>query len=232
LNQGCAEKYLPNTPMTLSLCKSKKKRAFSLLELLAATAIIALLAGLLAPVLQGLTSPTGRKGAVTIVMNTLEQARVSAIETGHEAVVIFWKKNGTDASQPDEQDAMLILRKNAAEDWESITRWIKLPRGVLFHGEDSESKILYDNSGLAAVNDTTIDSLPGKPSRDNLGAVHFSSTGAVQLPSTSNGLRIALTEGQRGANQSLIVKKQKDGGHEIISLARYTGRATLDVSML
>ena len=69
--------------MTLSLCKSKKKRAFSLLELLAATAIIALLAGLLAPVLQGLTSPTGRKGAVTIVMNTLEQARVSAIETGH-----------------------------------------------------------------------------------------------------------------------------------------------------
>jgi hypothetical protein len=127
---------------------------------------------------------------------------------------------------------MLILRKNDAETWEPITRWIKLPRGVLFHGGDEDSKILYDNSGLEAVCDTSIDSLPGKPAKNTLGAVHFSPTGAVQLPSTPNGLRIALTEGQRGADQTLIVNKQKDGGHEIISLARYTGRATLDVSML
>jgi prepilin-type N-terminal cleavage/methylation domain-containing protein len=220
------------TQVTHSFHHFKKQSAFSLLELLAVTAILALLAVLLAPALQGLTSPAGRKGAVTIVMNTLEQARVSAIETGREVVVVFWKKNGTDESQPDEQDAMLILRKNDAEAWEPITRWISLPRGVLFHGGDAESKILSDASGLAEVSDTTIQSLPGKPAKSNLGAVHFSPTGAVQLPSTSNGLRIALTEGQRGADQSLIVNKQKDGGHEIISLARYTGRATLDVSML
>jgi prepilin-type N-terminal cleavage/methylation domain-containing protein len=220
------------TQVTYSFHDLKKQSGFSLLELLAVTAILALIAGLLAPALQGLTSPAGRKGAVTIVMNTLEQARVSAIETGREVVVVFWKKNGTDESQPDEQDAMLILRKNDAEAWEPITRWIKLPRGVLFHGGDEDSKILYDNSGLEAVCDTSIDSLPGKPAKNTLGAVHFSPTGAVQLPSTSNGLRIALTEGQRGADQTLIVNKQKDGGHEIISLARYTGRATLDVSML
>ena len=220
------------TQVTYSFHHLKKQRAFSLLELLAVTAILALIAGLLAPALQGLTSPAGRKGAVTIVMNTLEQARVSAIETGREVVVVFWKKNGTDESQPDEQDAMLILRKNDSEAWEPITRWIKLPRGVLFHGGDEDSKILSDASGLAEVSDTTIQSLPGNPSKNTLGAVHFSPTGSVQLPSTSNGLRIALTEGQRGADQTLIVNKQKDGGHEIISLARYTGRATLDVSML
>jgi prepilin-type N-terminal cleavage/methylation domain-containing protein len=220
------------TQVTKSFYHLKKQSAFSLLELLAVTAILALLAGLLAPALQGLTSHAGRKGAVTIVMNTLEQARVSAIETGREVVVVFWKKNGTDGSQPDAQDAMLILRKNNAEAWEPITRWINLPRGVLFHSGDKDSKILYDSSGLADVSETTIQSLPGKPAKNTLGAVHFSPTGAVQLPSTSNGLRIALTEGQRRPDQALIVNKQKAGGHEIISLARYTGRATLDVSML
>lgn len=213
-------------------CKIRKNGGFSLLELLTVVAIICILVALLVPSVAAFTSTGGRKGAVTLVMTTLEQARVSAIETGREVVVVFWKKNGTDGSQPDEQDAMLILRKNHAEAWEPITRWIKLPRGVLFHGEDAESKILYDASGLDAVCDTSIDSLPGNPSKNTLGAVHFSPTGAVQLPSTSNGLRIALTEGQRGPDGTLVVNKQKDGGHEVISLARYTGRVTLDISML
>jgi len=213
-------------------CKIRKNGGFSLLELLTVVSIICILVALLVPSVAAFTSTGGRKGAVTLVMTTLEQARVSAIETGREVVVVFWKKNGAPGFAPDEQDAMLIIRKNDAEAWEPITRWIKLPRGVLFHGEDAESKILYDASGLEAVCDTSIDSLPGNPSKNALGAVHFSPSGAVQLPSTSNGLRIALTEGQRGADQTLIVNKQKDGGHEIISLARYTGRATLDVSML
>jgi prepilin-type N-terminal cleavage/methylation domain-containing protein len=213
-------------------CKIRKNGGFSLLELLTVVAIICILVALLVPSVAAFTSTGGRKGAVTLVMTTLEQARVSAIETGREVVVVFWKKNGTDGSQPDEQDAMLIIRKNDAEAWEPITRWIKLPRGVLFHGEDAESKILYDASGLEAVCDTSVDSLPGNPSKNTLGAVHFSPTGAVQLPSTSNGLRIALTEGQRGPDGTLVVNKQKDGGHEVISLARYTGRVTLDISML
>jgi prepilin-type N-terminal cleavage/methylation domain-containing protein len=213
-------------------CKIRKNGGFSLLELLTVVSIICILVALLVPSVAAFTSTGGRKGAVTLVMTTLEQARVSAIETGREVVVVFWKKNGTDGSQPDEQDAMLIIRKNDAEAWEPITRWIKLPRGVLFHGEDAESKILYDASGLEAVCDTSVDSLPGNPSKNTLGAVHFSPTGAVQLPSTSNGLRIALTEGQRGPDGTLVVNKQKDGGHEVISLARYTGRVTLDISML
>lgn len=211
----------------------RKNKGFSLLELLTVAAILCILMALLVPAVSGFTSAGGRKGAVTLVMNTLEQARVSAIETGREVVVVFWKKNGISTTEPDQQDAMLVLRRNDSDtDWEPITRWINLPRGVLFHGEDTESKILGDSSGLDAVSDQTITSLPGNPVKDNLGAVHFSSSGAVQLPSTSNGLRIALTEGQRGPDGTLLVNKQKDGGHEIISLARYTGRVTLDVSML
>jgi hypothetical protein len=40
---------------------------------------------------------------------------------------------------------------------------------------------------------------------------------------------MAFTEGQRATDGTMAVKKQKSGGQEIISLARYTGRATMDV---
>lgn len=214
-------------------CKIRKNGGFSLLELLTVVAIICILVALLVPSVAAFTSTGGRKGAVTLVMTTLEQARVSAIETGREVIVVFWKKNGAPGFAPDEQDAMLVLRRNDSDtDWEPITRWLTLPRGILFHGEDPASQILKDHSGLQAVTDQTISSLPGKPAKDDLGAVHFSSTGAIQLPSTSDGLRIALTEGQRGPDGTLVVNKQKDGGHEVISLARYTGRVTLDINML
>ena len=213
--------------------KIGKNEGFSLPELLTVVAILCVLMALLVPAVSGFTSAGGRKGAVTLVMNTLEQARVSAIETGREVIVVFWKKNGITNTPADEQDAMLVLRRNDLDtDWEPITRWISLPRGILFHGQDDKSKILKDSSGLQAVTDQTISSLPGNPAKNDLGAVHFSSSGAVQLPSTSDGLRIALTEGQRGPNGTLVVNKQKEGGHEVISIARYTGRVTLDVSML
>ena len=219
--------------MAHALRKIGKNGGFSLLELLTVAAILCILVAFLIPAVAGLTSIGGRKGAVTLVMTTLEQARVSAIETGREVIVVFWKKNGTPGFAPDEQDAMLVLRRNDSDtDWEPITRWLPLPRGILFHGDDPASQILRDNSGLQAVSEQTINLLPGQPMKDDLGAVHFSATGAIQLPSTSEGLHIALTEGQRGPDGTLVVNKQKDGGHEVISLARYTGRVTLDVSML
>lgn len=196
-----------------------------MLELLAVVAITSILMALAIPAISGFTSPTGRKGAVTIVMNTLEQGRVSAIETGREVVVLFWKKNGTSPSQPDEQDALMVLHRNEADDaWESTTRWIKLPTGVLFHREDLGSAILTSSMTL------TLPSLPGNPASTQLRAVHFTSSGAVKTPSGSgSGLYIAFTEGQRDPSGSLIVKKQKSGGHEVISLARYTGRSTMDI---
>ena len=102
---------------------SSRVLGFSLLEVLCVTAIISILVALAGPSLSGFTSPLGRKGAVTIVMNTLEQARVSAIETGEEVVVLFWKKNGTLATNPDEQDSMVILRKN-----DTTSTWVQPTR--------------------------------------------------------------------------------------------------------
>jgi hypothetical protein len=212
--------------------RSKSSAAFTLLELLVVVVIVCVMMSLLAPAVGSMTSTGGRKGAVTLVMNTLEQARMAAIEKSRDVVVVFWKKNGT-TSAADEQDAILVLRRDDSNNWEPIGRWVKLPKGVLFHGEDTQSEILKQNSpALAEVTDAAISALPGNPTKINLGAVQFSSSGAVQLPSTSIGLRIALTEGQRDSSGTLAVKKQKSGGYEVISVARYTGRPTLDITSL
>jgi hypothetical protein len=176
-----------------------------------------------------MTSPVGRKGAVTIVMNTLEQARVSAIETGRETVVLFWKKNGVAGFPPDEPDSLMILRKNEAGAWESISRWVKLPNGVLLDGAVATGSEILKNAVSTLA--PSLPSLAGSPDINQLRFIQFTTSGAVKSPSTSSsGLYIAFTEGQRATgSDEMAVKKQKSGGKEVISLARYTGRSTMDI---
>jgi len=213
------------------LCRNKlrkKRHGFSLLELLVAIVLITLLLTLISPAMNGFRGSAARKGAVSLVMTTLEQARILAIETGREVVVVFWKKNGTAGTPADEQDAMIVLRRNETETgWEQMNRWIKIPHGILFPSDDTASSILCNvpTEDIHSI-------LPHSPTSEHLGAVHFSPSGAVQRPGTSAGLRIALTEGRRGADGALLAEKQNSGTYEIISLARYTGRATLDISSL
>jgi prepilin-type N-terminal cleavage/methylation domain-containing protein len=206
-------------------------QAFSLLELLSVIAIISLLMAVLVAPASGILASTGRKGAVIIVMNTLEQARTAALETGRDVIVLLWKRTG------DEPDSLLVLRKNEnGTDWDQIGRWIKLPKGVIFHGGDTASEIL-NASPVPSLLDPA--KLPGNPNSSELGGVQFSASGAVQAPKNALGLRVALTEGIRGPQGTealLSAKKQAQSGtgsgFEVISIARYTGRTTLDITSL
>ena len=206
-------------------------QAFSLLELLSAVAIISVLMAVLVAPATGILGSSGRKGAVVIVMNTLEQARALALETGRDVVVLLWKRTG------DNPDSLLVLRKNEdGTDWDQLGRWIKLPKGVIFHGGDTASEILNASAVPDLVDPAK---LPGSPNTSELGGVQFSPTGAVQAPKNALGLRVALTEGIRGPGGTesiLTAKKQAQtgpgGGFEVISIARYTGRTTLDISSL
>jgi hypothetical protein len=72
--------------------------------------------------------------------------------------------------------------------------------------------------------------LPGGPATANLGAIRFGSTGAVQAPQAdASKLFIPLVEGHRDSNVTITTKRKDDTSREAVSVARYTGRATLDI---
>lgn len=219
--------YVQSPPRTGFL---RSARGFSLLEMLFATALVALMATLVVPSIEGFSSAGGRKGAVIIVMNALEHARVTAITKNMDLQVFLWKRNGDSRFQPDERDALMVGRINGGT-VEPLTRWIPLPRGVLFHETDEA-----DTSGFISLPSAEIGSLdfPGDndPLLHDVAQITFNSAGALNHGEDSKQLFIALSEGQRGADGTVAVDRQKAGGQEIIGLARLTGRATLDISTL
>ena len=60
--------------------------AFTLIEMLA---VIAIMMALIAPAVGNFGSTAGRKGAVNILMNTMEQARVAALESGRDRSAVY-----------------------------------------------------------------------------------------------------------------------------------------------
>jgi type II secretory pathway pseudopilin PulG len=198
--------------------------------MLAVAAIISILLALTVPVVGAFTSTAGRKGAVNILMNTLEQARVAALESGRDVHVIFWRREFP------EKDAVMVVREpetgSSADPYELLTRWIEMPKGVIFY-EGKKNGILDGKS----VGNFLVTRLPKKQEPSGLyDVLTFNGSGVISYPGPSKtGLMLFVSEGVRGTGGTeAIIANRKDqvGGFEIISLRRFTGRASLEVSTL
>jgi prepilin-type N-terminal cleavage/methylation domain-containing protein len=199
----------------------KRARGFSLVEVLTVVAIIAIMMSLMAPAISGFSSTAGRRGAVNLVMNTIDQARVAALEQGREVQVIFWRREFP------EKDAIMIRRKNDSGQWDALTRWQSLPSGVLLHKPEKGSSHVFHTSPGDKVNTTD---LPGNPQLTSLGLIEFTPRGTIITPRGSDDPMVILTEGTRETESIISQNKQQNGGFEIISVARYTGRPNLEIS--
>lgn len=207
-----------------------KRRAFSLVELLAVVALIIVMVAMLAPTIGGFTSTYGRRAAVNGLMNAFEQARVTALESGAETFVIM-----RSAPYP-QQDAFIVMRRRGDLDGPStnpaaliqMSRWQQLPRGVLF------PKFANTISTDGALQDATFSSsLPGTPPLNELFAVGFNARGQISFPPPNQGdLHLYLGEYVReSADGSTVGKGASAVGNitERLVFARYTGRVFADV---
>jgi prepilin-type N-terminal cleavage/methylation domain-containing protein len=207
---------------------SAPRNGFSLLEMLVVVAVIAVMMSLLVPAIGGFSNTAGRRGAVNVVMNTLEQARVAALESGRPVHVVLYRRVGM------EPDALMVVRDPEVDPstapLERLTKWIKLPKGILLHAPPSGSTILSGNQNAIA---SRIAPAPQLAPGESLNIVTFDETGGVAFP--TSGRQLFLSEGVRGSGNDTAIAERKQsqgagGGFEVISIARYTGRVQLDIT--
>jgi prepilin-type N-terminal cleavage/methylation domain-containing protein len=205
-------------------------KGFSLIELLVVVAVIAIMVSMMLPAISGFSSTAGRRGAVTTVMNTFEQSRVAALESGRQVYVLFWRRIFP------EPDAIMVLREteDGTGTYEQLTQWIKLPKNILLHQPTVGSSLLSIDP--ASVFDSArMPKAPIVQTGESLNVLAFNETGGVAFPTTKANRKLIISEGIRGdgGTEALLSTKkqaQSAGGFEIISLSRYTGRAQLDIS--
>lgn len=207
-------------------------RAFSLLEMLVVIGIIAIMMSLLIPAVGGFSSTAGRRGAVNIVMNTLEQARVAALESGRPVHVLLLRRVNA------EPDAIMVIREpedgSVASPYERLTKWIKLPKGVIFH--EASGTVLAQGFPPGYAN-SRVPQMPTLGAGENVNVISFNETGSLDWPSASASAsrQLFLSEGVRGSGSDTAIAARKSsqgagGGFEVISISRYTGRVQLDIT--
>ncbi len=199
------------------------------MELLLVIGVIVLMMSLLIPAISGFSSTAGRRGALNVLMNTFEQARVAALEAGRPVYVLLLRR------QFPESDSIMVLREpeSSAEKYEQLSKWIKLPKGVLLHQPNAGSSILSATVPLSVFDPSRMPNASTIPVGEPVGVLAFNESGGVSFPVNKAERKLIVSEGVRGTGgtEALISgKKNAGGGFEIISISPYTGRAQLDVT--
>ncbi|MEX1118157.1 MAG: hypothetical protein WEB60_05115 [Terrimicrobiaceae bacterium] len=207
-----------------------------MIELLVVVAMVVLMMSLLLPALSGWGSSAGRRGAVTMVMNTLEQARVAALESGQTVYVGFADE---DFPTLDMQYSAFLVFRDATEEEKAaggpnyviLKKWTRLPKNISFkrvaNSMVPQTTASTQFSGLGS-------SLPAALSDERFPHVAFTSSGSVQGGGLVPPLFIYegyFANGQDNFTRNAAEQSSSAGLFEKITISRYTGRVQLDVTV-
>jgi len=113
---------------------------FTLIEVMVTVAIIAIMSALLTPAVRGLLGVTGPRGGTNTLASTLEQARLSGMESGMPTYVGF----PFAAADPEAGYSSFIVFRQATDqeksdtgnDFVPVSRWMRLSQGVFLESDD------------------------------------------------------------------------------------------------
>jgi hypothetical protein len=200
----------------------------SLVELLSVAAVMTLMAALLYGALSVFSSSASRRGAVNVLLNALEHARIAALESGQTVHVGF--ADGDFPIADMRYASFLVFRETSDDERASgsgnyivLKKWTRLPKNVAFKRVASS---LIPHSGgqmFPGLNSA----LPVGQHDEEFPSVAFNGSGAVD--GGSNPVQLFLYEGYY-ANQQDVQTRRGGDLFEKISLSRHTGRAQFDVT--
>jgi len=113
------------------------RAAFTLIEVMVTVAIIAIMAALLTPAVRGLMGVAGPRGGVNVLSTAIEQARLSAMQSGRTTYVGFPFSAGN-VDEDVRYSSAIVFRKPREDekgDFVPISRWQRLPQGVFIESD-------------------------------------------------------------------------------------------------
>jgi len=116
----------------------RARRAFTLVEVLVTVALIAVMATLLTPAVRGLMGVAGPRGGVNVVSSAIEQARLSAMESG-ETTYVGFPFSSANLDEEIRYSSVIVFRDARDDedgDYIPISRWLRLPQGVFIETSD------------------------------------------------------------------------------------------------
>ncbi|MEM6885616.1 MAG: type II secretion system protein [Verrucomicrobiota bacterium] len=227
------------TRRLISAEKTRRQSAFTLFELLTVMTIIAILAVVSAPSLLQISNSTGRKGAVNVLMNAFEQARVAALTSGENAYVGFATETSFDSSSDYLYRAFIIFRTSTQEEqangegpYIALSKWEVLPKNIYFLR--NAQSLVGDQNGAPHLLDVQ-QSLPQVASGQSIPVIEFNNFGAIQNPKPNDSptppddgkIDIYITETQYDPSSAQLASR----GNllERITFSRFTGRAQFEL---
>ena len=183
--------------------QGSRKNGLTLTELLVSITVIAALASLTVPAWTTLTRSRARQVASSMVMESLELARSTALTTKKETWVVF--------RHPGEgqRDAFRIV-SSGDESLSPLGAWKQLPAGIFFR--DGEGTLMDEPPSSEILSSALNDS--AAPAGQTFGSVMFQRSGRIGRP-------------LRGGNQLTLSFHSLSGpAPQPILLSRATGRSS------
>ncbi len=206
---------------------------FTLIEMMAVMGIMVIMMALAAPMIGDFATQAGRRGAVNILLNSFENARVAALQSGTNVYIGF-----ADQNFPVEDmryNSFIIFRDRNEYDttpdtqqYVYLTGWRQLPDGISFQRQTNS--VLNPANANRTINET--DNFP-QFAAGTLPIVQFMETGGIVQPaagSGSNPLAVYIYEGFFDSTNNTEVNTSQIAGVDKFSLARFTGRIRHEIS--